>query len=900
MNPRGGNDRQSEPARAALAAAIASEKAGQEYGATAKVIKKIVSEVRSRSVAENDRGDKVAARLSKTVDAIIAALFVGVADRETRISIVAVGGYGRSELAPYSDIDLLILQADRDDEACKPFLERFLYPIWDAGLKAGHAVHSPSSAVAFSREDMVARTAFLDARFLCGDKELFEDFQARYEKLRKRTKTGFVKAKLEEQDLRQAKAGETRNVTEPDIKEGKGGLRDLQTIRWIYKYVYRGDADMKASIAKVMGPTAQKDLAKAERFLWSVRAHLHDVRGRADERLTFDVQPAIARRLGYADRSDMSAAERLMKHYFVTAVEVGRLTRVLCAKLEEERTKRLPHMPKLMPRALLTDEAPGKPNLRLRNGRLAFDSPARARRQPRDLFRLFRAFSKKPGIDFHPDALEVVSASLPLVTSEVRSDPVIAELFLAMLVKSVDPERTLRIMSESGLLGKYLPSFGAIIGRIEYGLYRPVTIDEHVLLSIGHVRRISKGELLEEHPISTKILKNAKNKKAFFFAILMHQSVWSLKDRTPAACERLVMRVAKRFGFEKEERQLIAWTCAQHELMVRTVERRNIADARAIANFAEEVQSIDRLNMLVVLSTCYQRIVGRDSWDEYTRRRLITLHEATRTWISGGEEAYFKSRREQFEAASKEISERLQDWTEQERRRFTGRLTDLFVQSVGKNLMLRIANLVRAAEKDDVAAAVSMTSREDGLEAIVFADDRIGLLGDLAGAISAEGGSVRSVRASAFGEDKAIDVFLIQPDAGENADDPSKIRRFHESLLKAARARAKAKPDHKRRFGDRRGIFDVPAKVRIDEAASDASVVVEADGLDRPGLLHDLASALADLGVTIASAHVATYGERAVDAFYLTEADGRKVRDKKRLKAIEGALADVLSSGEDE
>jgi len=488
--------------RISLEEAAAAERAGQQHGAIGALLRGYLPALREEALQHDVRGERFARRLSDTMDLCIQTLFSQTPDSIAsqtggQYAICAVGGYGRHMLAPFSDIDLLFLHLPGEETQLRRLVDFVLYPLWDGGMKVGQGVHTPKDAVQFAKEDMIARTAFLDARLLCGSGSLFEDFQTHYTKLRRRTKNQFAAAKLKEQALRQTKAGETRYLIEPDVKDGKGGLRDLQTIQWLYKYVFGGAIGASSAIDKVMDPAERRALIKAERFFWSIRVHLHDLRGHADEKLAFDIQPQIAERLGYADRPDMTAAERLMKHYFVNTVEVGRLTRILCARLEEERTKRLPHLPKFLPKVLQKDETPGKPNLRIRNGRLDFESAAKARRQPRDLFRLFRAFSKKPQIDFHPEALAIVSEQASKVTSEVRKDKVIAKLFEAMLTEPpvlvsgsaseqvASPVRVLRIMIETGLLGKYIPAFGAIVGRIDYGLYRRFTLDEHVLRCLG-------------------------------------------------------------------------------------------------------------------------------------------------------------------------------------------------------------------------------------------------------------------------------------------------------------------------------------------------------------------------------------------------------------------------------
>ncbi len=885
----------------ALAAAIAAEDAGQDHGAAGRVLKNVVIHLRRQIMRDYVRGDRIAARLSNGVEEMVAALFSSAVDgMEKDIAICAVGGFGRAELAPFSDVDLLILHRATDDNRLREALNRILYPLWDSGMKIGYAAHTPASAVAFAKDDLVARTAYLDARRICGAEDLYEEFAHNFDKLRRRTVPQFVAAKLAEQDERQAAFFETRYLVEPDVKEAKGGLRDLQTIRWIYKYAYGGDIGKSKTIDKIMGAADRKALMKCERFLWSVRAHLHDYRGHADEKLTFDVQPEVAARLGYADRKTMTAAERLMKHYFVNAVEIGRLTRTLCARLEEEQTKRLPRLPKLLPRELHSDEAPGKPNLRIRNGRLDFESAARARRQPRDLFRLFRAFGKQPKFDFHPDALAIVAEQTPNVVLEVRRDPVIAQLFAGILCQSADPVRVLRIMEETGLLGKYIPAFGSIVGRIDYGLYRRFTLDEHVLRCVGLLHQISTGACRKDHPIATKILKRAENPLVFYLGVLMHEAGWSLNERSLAGTERLVTRVCKRLGLNEEEAALAGWAAARHLFLVRTAERRNLTESHAISAFAESVGSRQRLDMMLVLSVCHLKVVGYQSWDEITRLRLTELYDAAVLWFEHGPAAI----EQKLDARAREIRDEarahLSGWSDDEASAFLGRFDDAMLRSLDGVIVARFARLARAAEEDAANAAVVATPRDGDIEAIVLADDRPGLLADLAGAVASTGMSVRTVQALTTEDGKAIDIFIIQAPDGVPVEDAEQSRRLHRALLAAAGQSPDAPPVLKRRFGDRREIFDVKPDVRIEFDASKDAMVVETEGLDRPGLLYELTRALAREGATITSAHVATYGERALDAFYLHNEDGEKLTDSAALGHIEKTLLDVLSAGSPE
>ena len=884
---------------AELSEAAAAERAGQSHGAVSAVMQRAVASARVDAFQHSDRGDRIALRLSQSTDALVKALFAEAPDAGDEVAVIAVGGYGRRELAPFSDVDLLFLHEGPDEAPIRRVLDFMLYPMWDSGLKIGHGVHTLKSSVAFAKDDMIGRTAYLDMRFVTGSKGLFQKFENGFDNLRRRTKSQFVAAKLKEQDERQADSDETRYLVEPNIKEGKGGLRDLQTIRWIYKYVYDGAIGEHVKIDKILGEKNVRDLVKAERFFWSVRAHLHDLRGRADEHLTFDIQPAVAERLGYADRRDMSAAERLMRHYFVTTVDTGRLTRILCARLEEEQTKRLPKFPAFLPKKLQTDEARGKPNLRIRGGRLDFESPARARRTPRDFFRLFRAYSKNPKIDFHPDALAIVADHTADITSDVRRDPEIAALFRAIVESNEDPERVLRIMTETGLLGKYLPAFGEIVGRIQYGLYRRFTLDEQVLRAIGVLRDIRLGRLAAEHPVSTRVVKTADNPYLISIALLLHESGWTVKGKSAEECEKLVGRIVKRLGLDPEEAALAAWGAAHHLLLVRTAERRNLTEAHAIKQFAETVGSQERLDLMVVLSTCHLRVVGLYSWDEVTRRQLTELYETASAWFTGGEEALAARLAKRAARARDEARTRLAGWPEEDKDAFLTQLTDDMLRCVDSDIIVRFAYLARAAREDKADAAVTVTPRDGDLECIIYADDRPGLLADIAGAVAGAGLSVRSVQALTTADGRAFDIFAVQTSDDMPVDDPALARRLHETLLDAARTPLKKPPNLRRRLGDRRPIFDVEPEVRLELKASNDATVVETEGLDRPGLLFDMASALDGLDISIASAHVATYGERAVDAFYLSDRRGRKIADKTRLRRIEKALYAALAAGAD-
>ena len=881
-----------------IARACQVQTAGQEFGALARLLRTEYAAAHKRSMAATRNGDVVAKRLSAFSNAVIRALFAEAIRMHPfaaeKIAICATGGFGRNRLAPLSDIDLLFLHNFKNEDEIKPVLEFVLYALYDAGLTVGQSVHTVKSAILFAKQDMVARTSFLDARLIVGEQTIFKDFSNRFDRLRQTTKNQFVKAKLLEQENRHDRSNQSRFLAEPDLKEGKGGLRDLHLLRWLNKYYFDCEIDEPVAKQKILTPEDVSAFLKAERFLWTLRVQLHTIRKRPNEVISFEIQPELADRLNYADRAGSIPAERLMKHYFVNATEIGRLTRIFCTRLEEDQQKRRPRAPKMMPVMLTQDEAPGKTNLQLKNGRLAFKSPARAKTTPRDFFRLFRAFAKRPDIDFSPDALDLIRQHIPSVTSDVRRDPQCCELFVKTLMNAKDPIKTLRVMSEVGLLGKFLPFFGMIAGRIEYGLYRRYTLDEHIFQSVGLLSQFKRGDEAEEHPITTAIVKNYPDLTPFYLLILFREARHSLLDPTDADVERKVRRIAKRLGLADEQADNVAWAAARYDRMIKLCESRKLTDINVIADFAQDVKTRTRLDMLLCATICDLRNLSPRAWNSWSRQQLTNLYSATLACLENGPDGvqdWFDAR---AAAARFQISEALGLSKKRGGKLGAKAIPDDILCSLDTEQLLRFSKLAQAAADEGAQSAVDAHLNGDMIEVMVFAVDRPGLLADLAGAIASAGANVKTVQVTTTKDGKALDIFTIQPPEGANDHASELVGRLHKSLLSVASGDEMTSVQLPQRLGDRRAIFSVPAMVRTDLDASVDCTVIEAEGRDRPGLLYLLAEALTEIGVTILSAHIATYGERAVDTFYLQDAPGYKIKNKRRIQSIERRLLNVL------
>src|SRR6201996_5806913 len=435
-----------------------------------------------------------------------------------RLSIVATGGYGRAELAPGSDIDLLFLRPFKQTAWGESVIEFILYMLWDLGLKVGHATRSLSECARLAKQDVTIRTALLEARFLWGDETLFDEMRKTFwADASARAGQDFVEAKLAERDQRHLRQGESRYLVEPNVKEGKGGLRDLQTLYWIGKYIYQTD-DTADLIGKVVTADEHNTFQKAEEFLWDVRVQLHYAVGRAEERLSFDVQPEIASRLGFTGDSPRRAVEAFMRAYFLVAKDVGDLTRIFCAGLEEQNRKPNPSLARLLPGFL--KPRTGAEDFFVENGRL--NAPDNAfRSDPVNLIRIFHVADEK-SVDVHPAALRTITRSLDLISDKLRDDPDANRLFLEILTSRRDPERTLRRMNEAGVLGRFVPAFAHAVGLMQFNMYHHYTVDEHLIRAVGNVAAIDRGDLKGEHPLSTDVIKRVQSRNVLYVAILLH------------------------------------------------------------------------------------------------------------------------------------------------------------------------------------------------------------------------------------------------------------------------------------------------------------------------------------------------------------------------------------------
>ncbi len=811
-----------------------------------------------------------------------------------RLMLLAVGGYGRGEMAPFSDVDIGFVTPGKRTGWSESVIESVLYLLWDLGLKVGHSARSLDELVRAALADHTVRTAILEARYLWGDEALYDEAQALFWKKAAGNPRGFVKEKLDERDARHKRMGDSRYLVEPNVKEGKGGLRDLHTLFWIGKYVHRVGSVAELVDVGLLSADELRRFQRAERFLWAVRCHLHLVAGRAEERLTFDHQRAIAERMNYADRPGKSSVERFMRHHFLHARTVGDLTGVFLAHLDEKfaaRGRRFT-LPSLMRRPRRLE------GFMLERGRLTIPDEQFFADDPVRLIQMF-ALADRHGLEIHPNAMRAAAANAKLIDAAVRDNPRANALFLDILTSPRDPETVLRWMNEAEVFGRFIPDFGRVVARMQFDMYHHYTVDEHTIRAIGLLARIEKGELKEDHPLSTRLFQHIASRRVLYVAVLLHDIAKGRGGDHSLLGEQVALDLCPRLGLTAAETETVAWLVRWHLLMSATAQKRDLADPQTIQDFVARVKSLERMRLLLILTVVDIRAVGPGTWNGWKAQLLRTLFDASEEMLRLGHKQ--EGRVVRVEEARRALGVRL-GWSDSGLTAYAGRLPDSYWLAEPIEVIERNARFVAAAEAAGPAAAPfeTVAQPERGATLVtVYAKDQPGLFYRVAGAISLAGGNIIDARIHTTADGMALDNILVQDmDRGPIAD-RHRLERLERAVREAVAGQEPSLPKLAARALPlrRAEAFRIHPAVFIDNKASSRHTVVEVNARDRAALLSELARAFHESKASIRSAHIATYGERAVDVFYVADRAGAKIVAPARLKALEARLLQAAGDG---
>ncbi len=852
-------------------------------------------------------GLPAARMLSGHMDALILAIHAyalatiprGFRDKPEPFALIATGGYGRGVLAPYSDIDLLFLTPGSPGTRTTRVVEFMLYLLWDLGLKVGHATRGIKDCLAHARSDLTIQTALVDGRFLGGDEPTWVKFDTDFAKMRAKDGLGpFLTGKRAERAARHARYGETPFMVEPHLKEGRGGLRDLQTLYWLSRHAFN-----TAGLHELVGDDSPggglltegeaRAFRRAWDFLWTIRFHLHYVTGRAEERLTFDLQPVLAARMGYSRHGPQEGAERFMKHLFLTSREVLRLTRVLEPALERAALG-------APARRRDGDAALHKEGLAFADGKLVAAPPDRDfSREPILMLRIMRA-ARDRALDIHPLAIRALIRHSRQV-DQLRGEPEANEIFLDLLTGK-DAPKWLGLMNETGFLSRFLPDWARIVGLMQFDTYHVFTVDEHTIQAISVLQQLEAHQLDQIAPVASDLIGQLQSRRALYVATLLHDIAKGRGGDHSELGARLAQDICPKLGLSPEETETVSWLVLHHLLVSQTAFRRDIEDPKTVLDIADIIQSPERLRLLLVLTVCDMRAVGPKVWNGWKATLLREVYWRVSEVLAGGLTVPERDVRvaRAKEAAAEQLT--MSGWSQADLDHFLSLGYSGYWLSFDAETHARHASIVREAE----AANAPLTVRSAVLraravtEVTVYALDHPGLFSRISGALAVAGATIVDARIHTLTNSMALDTFWVQDSSGGPFDQPHRLAKLSVLIEQALNGRLKLAQEIRkvRREPARLRAVTVPPRVVVDNHASNTHTVIEVNGRDRPGLLHDVTAAISRHGLQIASAHITTYGVRAVDVFYVKDNFGLKVDNERKLAPLRASLLEALTPPE--
>ena len=831
---------------------------------------------------------------ARLVDSMLQALF-RLADADaTRdglapspVVLMALGGYGRGELHPSSDVDIMVIY----DVELTPYVQRvtqeILYALWDLGLQVGHSLRSVGDCVAMARTDFPSRTSMLEARFLAGSRRLFNRFRrVLSENVYRRDFSQFLDTTLAERDQRYRKYGASPYIGEPNIKESAGGLRDMHTAMWLGATKFRARTLRELAARGVITSREQASADEALTFLWRVRNELHFLAGHKNDVLSREIQPLIAKNFGYEDDETALGVERFMRDYYLHARAVHRVSRRLIARCQETLSRRGSAVSRHREEAL-------QDGLVLLDGRLRLADPdGRAfAESPTRLMKVFWHMHRL-GCELSSDLQRAMEDALDLVDDEFRSSPVVRDLFLGICRQWGRVAPTLREMHELGLLGRYLPEFGALTCLVQYDVYHKFSADQHSLLAVENLEALAPGPSAESEG-AAQVFNEIERPDLLMMGMLLHDIG---KAKGHGHVEKgipLIRRLTARLGLPPAEAEAIEFLVAHHLTMSHVAQRRDIDDPKTVEHLALTARDPQWLRMLYLLTYADMKAVGPGVMTPWQALVLWNLYERSLARLTGGE-----LERPTRTMLAERVGALLKgEASRQVVKAHLAMVSDRYLATTGAE---RIAEHLRLVQKLEGETVVTELFHHPDLglsDLVVVTRDQPALFAAIAGTLAASGINIASAQIHTRGDGVAIDTFQVSDPTGEAVTSVARwTRTFDDLRLVLAGARRVEDLLERRQAGagTEAGI-EGPPRITIDNRLSDSYTVIEVKCPDRVGLLYLITRTLSAAGLDIASARIATEIDKAFDTFYVTDTAGQKVTSEGAMSRVREALEEALS-----
>ena len=803
-------------------------------------------------------------------------------DLADHLALLAVGGYGRGQLAPHSDIDLLFLRVSNETALQDKAVEEILYVLWDLNLKVGQAVRTPAECLRLGAEDFTILTSLIEMRLIRGSRSGFTALRKAVDKrLLTPRRRAFVTAKMAEREARHERHGQSRYVLEPNVKENKGGLRDLHALSWISRAVF-GDGQVETLMSHGVFSLAQaRAYEAAEAFLLSVRVHLHYLADRAEERLSFDAQLEIAAALGYEGQAPSKGVEAFMQDYFRAAKEVGNLTGIIIATIEEEFAGQNRGLRRAWRQRVETCQG-----FSLVAGRLAIPGAQQLVAQPLDFLRYFLV-AHEQGLVHAPSTLRLLTQNLRLIDEELQSSAEANALFLKLLTHEKNPTLSLRTMNETGVLSAFLPEWASIVGRMQFNRYHHYTVDEHTLHAIDQLHQLKVSGLGDVTEPVHQVMGQIEDPVVLFVAMLYHDIAKGRPGRHEVEGAKLAPAICSRLGLSPDQAEQVRWLILEHLSLSDAAFQRDADVPETQQGIAEMAESVDSLRLLYVLTTADVRAVGPDTWSAWKGALL------QRAYVGAGEIL-----------RSGEVGQGAVQAADARRRAVAEALSDRPAEDLAAYLNAATQAYWLAYDTDDCQGHFDLFTRAPDFEIknlkqrkaialTICTDDTPGLFARLAGAVTLAGWNVQASKAHTLKNGLALDTLYMRK-AGKAGAIKTDLAKLEDILPEALSGRLTLKDMAARlprKRSKRERAMDRPATVRIHTPETlNSPTIIEVAGPDRHALLFDLTATIMQLGMILTSVRVATYGERFVNVFYVTDLMGQRLEGEDRLERAKAAL----------
>jgi [protein-PII] uridylyltransferase len=805
----------------------------------------------------------------------------------TPLVVMALGGYGRGELQPLSDIDLMVIY----DREMSPYVQRMiqelLYSLWDLGLHVGHSLRSLDDCVAMARTDFPSRTSMQEARFLAGDRRLFARFQrVLRENVFRRDFGQFLETTLVERDARYRKHGASPYIGEPNVKESAGGLRDMHTAMWLGAAKFGTRTLRELADQGLITPREQAATDGALTFLWRVRNELHFFSGHKNDVLARDLQPRIAKNLGYANDDASLGVERFMHDYYLHARVIHRVSKRLIARCQETLSRRGSAERRQRQQALAD-------GLVFFDGRLhlADRDPAQLREDPARLMKVFWHLHRL-GCELSLDLERAVEDSLHLVDDAFRGSEAVRELFLDICRNWGRAAQTFADMHELELLGRYLPEFGALTCLVQYDVYHKFSADQHSLLAVEHLEALAPGQSAESEG-AARVLSEVEKPELLMLGMLLHDIGKAKGHGHVAKGIPLVRELTARMGLPAADAQAVEFLVAHHLTMSHIAQRRDIDDPKTVTDFAAVVGEPQRLRMLYLLTYADMRAVGPGVLTPWQARILHELYTRTLARLTGGRVA---------KPSRKELADRLHAAAKDEVdlravKAHLAMMADRYLESASVQRMAEHLRVLGELGETPVVTKLFHHPDLGSSDLVVVTRDLPGLFSLIAGSLAASGVNIISAQIHTRADGIAIDTFQVNDPAGDLVGSSALWARTLDALraVITGEQSVQALLDRRRAAGREATGPGGPPRITLDNQLSDTATVIEVKCPDRLGLLYLITRTVAGLGLDIVSARIATEIDQAFDSFYVQDREGRKVEDAEALERVRAGLEQALA-----